>query len=274
MTVTLLGVTFHVYGFLIGSAAAAGLLTAEWYSQRYQVAPKLFWRAALWSVVGGAVGARGWHVATDWHLYQSQPITALFVWNGGLSILGAVAGAAASLFVWQAFSGKQLGLAKLADIAVFGLPLAQAIGRWGNFVNQELYGLPSNLPWAITIEPAYRLTGFEQFVRYHPLFLYEQIFTAGFWVWLMWYQRSGRLARSWLAVGSGRLFLCYVWLYAGVRFVLDFIRLEKQVVVFGLGKNQVILLLVILVLGGWLVMKWRSERLVSNSNQVLVSSKQ
>ncbi|MBT4358893.1 MAG: prolipoprotein diacylglyceryl transferase, partial [Candidatus Pacebacteria bacterium] len=142
--------------------------------------------------------------------------------------------------------GKKINLAMILDLSVFGLPVAQAIGRCGNFFNQELYGLPTQLPWKIYIEPAYRLIGYEQFSYFQPLFLYEMIlmllFAGGVW----WGQKQSWL--SGFSIGSGRLFYLYIYYYSFIRFWLDFIRIDKtHFFNTNLGLNQAFLLLVMVI---------------------------
>jgi phosphatidylglycerol:prolipoprotein diacylglycerol transferase len=127
--------------------------------------------------------------------------------------------------------------------------LGQAIGRWGNFVNQELYGAPTNLPWKIYIEPLYRLPGFESQDYYHPLFLYESLWNLGNMTLLLWLTRrySDRLKH-------GDIFLVYLIVYPVGRFLLDFLRLDAAMV-GGLNANQTAMA-IIAVLSG-LALFWR-----------------
>jgi len=126
----------------------------------------------------------------------------------------------------------------MLDAAAPGVALAQAIGRWGNFVNQELYGPPTTLPWGIAIDPAFRLGGYESFERFHPLFLYESIWNllsaaALYWLWRNHRQR----------LHSGDVFIAYLVAYSMGRFLLEFIRLDF-VPLFGINFNQVVMALV------------------------------
>src|SRR5258708_475594 len=233
---------FHLYGLIIGVAAAIGFLLSEKKARQYGVSEEVFWSAALWIGVGGVIGARAYHVWTDFQLYRFHLIDVLRIWNGGLSIIGAVIGGciAAAIFLrWK--KPQHFSLLKMFDIAVFGLPFAQAIGRLGNFVNQELYGLPSNLPWAIYIHPQHRLPGFEQFSRFHPLFAYEMVATVAFGIFIWWWDARHPSSRS------GQYFWWYLLYYSAVRFLLDFLRIDKALFLgTALGLNQVVLLLVVI----------------------------
>ena len=132
------------------------------------------------------------------------------------------------------------------------LALGQAIGRWGNFFNQELYGSPSNLPWAIEIQPQNRLPGYEGEATYHPLFLYESLWNFGIVILLLWLGRKydDRLI-------NGDLFLIYLITYPLGRFLLEFLRLDPARV-GGININQTLMLLVMLVATGVLI--WRHRK--------------
>jgi phosphatidylglycerol:prolipoprotein diacylglycerol transferase len=127
---------------------------------------------------------------------------------------------------------RGLNFAEWTDIAAPAVALGQAIGRWGNFVNQELYGAPTNLPWKIYIEPPYRLPGFEMQEYFHPLFLYESLWNLANMALLLWLIRrySDRLK-------NGDIFLVYLIVYPIGRFLLDFLRLDASLV-GGINANQ------------------------------------
>lgn len=232
----------HSYGIIVALALVIGLLLVEKKSLDQGIGATQFWDLAGWVLLAGVAGARLYHVLTDYDLYVFQPWRALFIWQGGLSIIGAVGGGGLALW-WQA-RRSNLSLAMLLDLTIFGLPVAQSIGRWGNWVNQELYGLPTQLPWGIYIDPQHRLAGFEQATHYHPLFAYEAILTGGVGVtlWLGYDWISQRWPQ--LQIGRGAIFTSYIAYYAMIRFGLDFLRPDKAMGWFGLGINQWVLALV------------------------------
>lgn len=187
---------------------------------------------AVWAVPFGIVGARIYHVITDPELYFAAGkdwVGAFKIWDGGLGIWGAVAGGA--LGAWIACRRRGLPLSVVADALAPGLPVAQAVGRWGNWFNQELFGRPSNLPWAVQIDPAHRTIGYEQYATYHPTFLYECVWDllVALAVWLL--DRKFRF-------GRGRAFALYVALYVFGRFWVESLRIDHANTFFGLRLND------------------------------------
>ena len=180
-----LNTSFHVYfyGILITIGVIAATLLALAQAKRRGQNPDLLWDMLFWVVIAGIVGARIWHVLTPppsmvaqgitTQYYLTHPLDMIDIRKGGLGIPGAVIGGVLAMWVYT--RRKKLSLITWLDITAPGLALAQAIGRWGNFFNQELYGAPTNLPWKIYIDPAHRLPGFENFAYYQPLFLYESL---------------------------------------------------------------------------------------------------
>lgn len=253
------------YGIILVSGAFLGAYLASLEARRRGQNPDYVWDAVVWALIGGIIGARLWHILTPppsmvaqgqttaWYL--SHPLDAIAVWRGGLGIPGGVAGGVLALWVYCRKS--RLDFRQWLDIATPAVPLAQAIGRWGNFVNRELYGRPTDLPWAIHIEPAYRVPGFEQFETFHPTFLYESIWNLGVCIALLWIARRfvGRLR-------TGDLFLAYLILYPVGRFLVEFIRLDSAEI-GTLNANQNIVLIVAVVSAAGLLLRHRRKPAVS-----------
>ena len=175
----------------------------------------------------GFVGARIYHLVTDWELYSSNPFPGVFaVWNGGLGIYGAVIGGFIGVLIFSRFRG--IGPLTFADAAVPGLILAQAIGRWGNYFNQELFGRPSNLPWAIRIAPENRPVRFADAESFHPTFLYESLWNILVFFVLLWIARrfTDRLK-------TGDMVLLYVSLYSVGRFFVESLRIDPAFIIGG-----------------------------------------
>ncbi len=245
------GFTFHLYGLLIGLSIGLGWWLVMKKAQQRHFSVSELEKIGLWAVLGGIAGARLYHVVTDWVLYQENWLDAFKIWQGGLSIIGAVVGGLMAAALAIRLTKTKLKLTQLLDLAVFGLPFAQALGRWGNFINQELYGLPTTWPWGLPIEAAHRLPGFETYDRFHPLFAYEMILMLGFGLWLWWAERK-QLSQ----IGRGEYFRWYTLYYAVIRFGLDFLRLDKTLLgSTGLGVNQAVLGLVIVGLLLWEIVK-------------------
>ena len=260
-TISILGVTFHLYGLVLGLALVIGLTLIEKKYKQLGFSQQFFPVIILSAVFGGVIGARLWHVVTDWTLYRDNWLAAVYIWRGGLSILGAVAGGILALFtVIRLTHGRSTALIPTIwhslDLLIFGLPVAQAFGRIGNYINQELYGMPTELPWGIYIDPAHRLSEYIDFAYYHPLFLYEALATGLFAAVLYVFDSKKKLPK----VGSGALFGSYLLFYSGVRFCLDFVRLQKATVLWGLGFNQVILLAIVVIFATYLLLAdWRKS---------------
>lgn len=252
----------HFYGILImlGALAAAWLSTVE--AKRRGQDPEVVWDALAWVLIAGIIGARIWHILTPppsmvamgitTQYYLTHPLDAIAIWNGGLGIPGAVMGGALAFYLYA--RRHKLSFATWTDIIAPGLALAQAIGRWGNFFNQELYGAPTNLPWAIYIDPAHRLPSFENIAYYHPLFLYESLWNLANMALLLW---MGRRFKDRLLPGD--LFLSYLVVYPVGRFLLEFLRLDASRVA-GINANQTLMAVIFVLAGIALFLRHRFQQ--------------
>ena len=215
---------FHWYGLIIGVGILAALQASTWLAKRRRIEEEVIWKVAWWVLIGGLIGARIYHVLDLWNeIYSLNPISAFYVWNGGLGIIGGLIGGIIGLALYFRFQTSNFRLKHsfqhLVDIAFFGLPLAQVIGRIGNFINQEVYGMPTDLPWGIYIEPKNRLSGYEQFSWFHPLFAYEALWILlGFGLMFL-AEKTNKL--GWIKRSFTGFYL--VW-YGMGRFWLDFLR--------------------------------------------------
>lgn len=216
----------HFYGIFMGVAMMVGGSLAARYATRFQAPDTAFqitaadvWDGLLWGVIFGIIGARAYHVIDLWAYYSAHPAQIFAVWKGGLGIFGALGGGLIGLALFT--RGKLASLLALMDVAAFGLPVAQAIGRLGNFVNQELYGRPTDLPWGIYIEEPFRVAGYENFSRFHPLFAYEGLLNLLVFGVLAYLAR-----RRAFEPGTGKYFAVYMFGYGFVRFWLEFLRIE------------------------------------------------
>ena len=209
------------YGIILVVAALVGSYVASLEAKRRGENPDHVWNALLLCLIFGIIGARLYHVFSSpvggvgWNYYRKHPIEIFAFWHGfaGLGIFGAVAGGLLGLFIYTWRS--KLNFWRWVDISAPALLLGQAIGRWGNFVNQELYGYPTNLPWGIYIAPQNRLPGLESYERFHPCFLYESLWNLLGFLFLMYVAR-----RYQARLLDGDIFCLYlIWYPVGRIFV-------------------------------------------------------
>jgi phosphatidylglycerol:prolipoprotein diacylglycerol transferase len=252
-------IAVHWYGILIVAGILAATYLSAYLARLRGQDPEFVWDALVWCVLLGVVGARLYHVLTPtpsmgvgrWYYFE-HPAQIFAIWEGGLGIYGAVAGGALGLYI-AARSAKE-PLLKWMDTIVPGLVLAQAVGRWGNYINQELYGKPTDLPWAIYIEPRFRLPGYEMYELFHPTFFYESMWnlaTCLALVYIIWRYR-GKLI-------PGLTTSTYFISYSVVRFLLEFIRLDAAAV-GPIAIAQIVALLIIAAFAGFLVYQVRTYR--------------
>ena len=179
----------------------------------------------------GIVGARVYHVITSPERYLEEPVRALYVWQGGLGIPGGIAGGFLAAYVLC----RRRGISKstFADSVAPGVVVAQAIGRLGNWFNQELFGRPTTLPWGLEIDPD-NVDAVVGAAAYHPTFLYELLWNLGVAALLVWADRRWRL-------GGGRVFALYVAAYATGRIWIEALRIDEANSLLGLRLNVVVM---------------------------------
>jgi prolipoprotein diacylglyceryl transferase len=198
----------------------------------------------------GIVGARLYHVITDYQLYFGpgrQPLDALKIWQGGLGVWGAVAFGV--LGAYLVARRRRIVFPAVLDAAAPAILVAQAIGRLGNWFNQELFGRPTTLPWGLEIASQYRPVGYAQFATFHPTFLYEMLWNLAAAVLLVWLDRRFRL-------GHGKVFALYVMLYCAGRFWIEALRIDTVNEIGGFRLNNYTALIGFVVALGsflWLV---------------------
>lgn len=247
----------HWYGFLIVLGAAAGGLVADRLARARGDDPAHIWNMLAVALLLGLIGARLYHVFSTpaagigWWYYRQHPEAIFAFWRGGLRGFGIFGGIAGGILgIWLYTRWAKLPFLRWLDYAAAGVILAQAIGRWGNFFNQELYGPPTDLPWGVYIDPAHRLPGLEAHERFHPVFLYESLANFAIFLALLWVgRRHGRR--------DGDVFLAYLILYPFVRFWLEFLRPDAWKIA-GIATAQLISLACMLLAGA--VLCWRHRR--------------
>lgn len=220
----------NAYGLMI----ALGAIAATWLVGRRLEARSWGTRddassIAMWAVPAGVVGARLYHVVTDWERFDDRLVDIVKIWKGGLGIWGGLlVGTIVGLWVARR---RGLGLGRVLTIVAPALPLAQAIGRWGNWFNQELFGRATTLPWGLEIDDKKLPDGFEPGTLFHPTFLYESLGCLVLVGILLQIDRR-------IPLKSGRLFAVYVAGYATLRFFVESLRIDPAKSAGGLRLNQ------------------------------------
>lgn len=224
---TLFGIGVRWYGVLIAIAVIIGTLLALKEAKRKHISEDTIIDLLLFAIPAAIVGARLYYVIFSWDNYKDNPMEILNIRGGGLAIHGVII---AGVLVALIFSRiKKISFWKIGDIVAPSLILGQAIGRWGNFANQEAHGGPTDLPWGIMIDG----------VKVHPTFLYESIWNFSLFIFLYWYSRKR-------AKADGEVFLLYIVLYSVARFFIEGLRTDS--LMFGpLRVAQIISLLTILI---------------------------
>jgi prolipoprotein diacylglyceryl transferase len=251
-----------------------GIVAAIWIGERRWVARG--GRAgevqdlAVWAVPFGLVGGRAYHVATDWEKYFGDghnPVTALYVWRGGLGVWGAVALGAVGIVVGARLKGIRLW--PMLDALAPGVLVAQAIGRWGNWFNQELYGGPTDLPWGLEIDPGNWPADqvYPAGTTFHPTFLYECLWNLGAFALVIWADRRFRL-------GHGRVLALYVMAYTAGRAWIEDLRVDEVQLddVGGLRFNVWTSIVLFAVAAAYFV--WSSRRHPGREEEVYVPGRE
>jgi phosphatidylglycerol:prolipoprotein diacylglycerol transferase len=245
-------IVVHWYGLLVIAGILAGGTVATFEAKRRGEDPEHVWNGLLWCIVFGLVGARLYHIVSSpadgtrrFRGYLQDPIAVFRVWDGGLGVFGAVAGGVVGLLLYA--RRHRLNAWRWLDIAAPGLVLAQAVGRWANLINQELYGPPTTLPWGVYIGVEHRIPSYNDLTRYptdttrfHPTFLYESLWCLGIFVLLAW---GGRRWEHRLR--DGDVFLAYLVLYGvGRVWIEQFFRPDAWALGSGLAVGTLISLIV------------------------------
>lgn len=228
---SIFGLEVHWYGILIASGLIIGLLIAMKRAPKYGLETDLVLDFFLYMIPSIVIGARLYYVLFSFDYYRAHPDQIFAVWNGGLAIHGGIiAGIIVALILCRV---KNINFFKLADVVIPGLPIGQAIGRWGNFINQEAYGGQTSLPWAITVDdPVYGL------IQVHPTFLYESLWNLMVFGFLLFYEK--RFKKN-----DGELLFVYMMGYSIGRFFIEGLRTDS-LMFMGFRIAQIISLLALI----------------------------
>jgi prolipoprotein diacylglyceryl transferase len=244
--------TIHIYALCLitGIVAAWALGVKRW--QDRGGSSDTFETVLLWAIPIGILGARFYHVMTHLGDYFGAGANQHWwaIWEGGIAIYGAIGFGA--LAAWVVARRRKIAFAALADALAPGIAVGQALGRFGNWFNQELYGLPTTLPWGLEIDPAHRVPGYEQYATFHPTFLYESVWNLLVAGTLIWADRK-------FTLGRGKVFALYIALYGFGRAFTESLRTDYSYDVFGpLRFNAAVAILICLagvILLVWLILK-------------------
>ncbi len=248
----------HVYGITMGLAVATAYLVTVTRYDRFGGEREIAERAAIWAVIIGFTGARLAYVSTHFDRYSDDLLGIFRLWEGGIALFGGLTfGMAAVLYVLRRGRGD---FWLFTDSIAVALPAAQAIGRWGNYFNQELFGTPTDLPWGLEIEPSRRPAAYPDAETFHPTFLYEMIWNVGIIVFLLVLERRVKLRR-------GTLFFLYGMLYSVIRFLTELLRTDTTFRVLGLSRNAWVSIAVFITASIFLYVRgWRLEEEAGGSS--------
>jgi prolipoprotein diacylglyceryl transferase len=267
-TIDLGPLPLHAYGLLLAIGVVVGTKIAETRWVRRGGDAKTFGELVVWIVIAGVVGARVYHLFTGYDWDEDGLAGTVKIWEGGLSIWGVLAGGIIAVVVLARV--KHLDTLVLMDCIAPGLLAAQAIGRWGNWFNQELFGKPTDLPWALEIDPAHRPADYLADATFHPTFLYESIYLVVLLGILLAAERRFRFRK-------GQAFALYLAMYTFGRSFLELLRVDEGPQhVFGVRVNALVSAVVCVVSVAWLVWLGQhgrpydapAERAMSDSRQV------
>lgn len=231
----------NLYGFFI----SAGILLSILFAQKLvkEREEEILWALSLWSVIGGILGARLYHVIDFFEYYSNYPLEIIKIWNGGLGIWGGLIGGALSSVLYLKVRGKKI--LPWLDVITVVTPLGQSIGRWGNFFNKEIFGKPTTLPWGTYIDLESRPFEYTNFEKFHPLFIYESILNLTLFIILFkTYKKYHE------KLEAGIFMTLYLAGYSIIRFFLEYLRIEPWSVNvgpnFSLNVSQCVSILVLI----------------------------
>lgn len=234
------GYDIKFYGIMLFLGMLSGIFAAYFVSKKYYKNINLDTLADFFPIliIFSIIGARIYYVLLSFDFYSKYPAEIFAVWHGGIAIHGAILGGIITGIIYFKFL-KKIPLLPYADVISYGLAIGQSIGRWGNFFNQEAFGVPCNLPWKLYIEPAFRPSTFMQYSYFHPAFLYESIWDICVFLILFF------VIRKWAKNRYGLVFFSYLGLYSIGRIIIENIRIDS---VLNVQSVPIALLVSVLIL--------------------------
>jgi len=254
--------TVHWYGLLVVTGFLVGFSVFYYLFKKYQLKTDGAYNLFFYTIIFGLIGARVYYIFYAWSYYSQHPLDILKVWQGGLAIHGAIIAAVVVIYFYSKKKGWSVWL--ITDLAATALPLSLAIGRWGNYFNQELFGRPTDLPWGIPVAVVSRPAEFINFTHFHPTFLYEFILDLILFGILMFIHfrkfRNQKLEiRNWK---SGNITLLFLFGYSLIRFLMEFLRVDYSPVFWGMRWAQLVsLIIMVAVIIFWFIRKKKFLRI-------------
>ncbi len=241
--------TVHVYGILIALGVALGAMVTVRRYRNFGFDATNLDSIIMWTVIIGFLGARAAYVSTHLSRFSERWYAVFFVWEGGLALFGGITFGTIAAVVLLRRRGANVWA--FADAVAIGLPLAQGIGRWGNYFNQELFGTPSTLPWAVEIAPQYRPDAYLDAATFHPTFLYESLWNLLVVIPVILLLEHRNVLRR------GSSMAVYLITYGIIRFATELIRTDTTFRLLGLSRNGWVS--VAIIIGGAVLLRWRQR---------------
>lgn len=229
-------INIYWYGFFIALGFLSALFSAVYLAKLHNIKKEIIIDLSVWLIIFGIIGARAYDIFLEWRYFSSNFFDIFKIWRGGMAIHGAIIGGMIAIFIFC--KKHKQNFWQIAAIVSSALPLGQAIGRWGNYFNQELFGHPTDLPWGIPIDAANRAWQYLDYTHFHPAFLYESIGNLAIFCALMLMHAWIVKKRYFTAKNYALCAASYAFLYSCLRFFTEFIRVDQTPEIFGLRFPQ------------------------------------
>lgn len=249
------GINIYWYGLFLVIGMLLGIALATANAKKHGISKELIVDYSFWLIIFGIMGARLYHIMIESRYYLESPLKIFKIWQGGLAIHGAII--AGFLVVWYLSRKKGIDFWKISSILAISLALGQAIGRWGNYFNQELFGRPTSLAWGIHINLANRPYQYFKEQFFHPTFLYESIGLLLIVGLLLFIDK--RIRRT----ASGKYYtvvFAYLIGYSALRFFIEYLRIDTAPVIAGLRLPQIVsIIIAVLTILSWILIERKNK---------------